>query len=173
MQEEHHSTYLNHLVQPESEASVKILKLDDSRLVGYVRLVGRDGKVRRRFLTVIAVSFALVVAVLVVGRVAQRGLCPSWSSLRKLGSAFAVLVASCFLSPCPYPPLRRDRCHHQPAHVPCVQVRWLAQGIPTKSELEDMSSLTKDLLNEGSKRGQKGEGGGRGKAGGGRRRRRG
>ena len=52
-----------------------------------------------------------------------------------------------------------------------VQVRWLAQGIPTKSELEDMSSLTKDLLNEGSKRGQKSEGGG--KAGGGRRRRRG
>ena len=66
-------------------------------------------------------------------------------------------------------------CHMPPALIGAlllrVQVRWLAQGIPTKSELEDMSSLTKDLLNEGSKRGQKSEGGGN--AGGGRRRRRG
>ena len=90
--------------------------------------------------------------------VAQRCLC--------LHLLVPVLVLAA-LSPPP--------CHMPPALIAAlllrVQVRWLAQGIPTKSELEDMSSLTKDLLDEGSKRGQKSEGGG--KAGGGRRRRRG
>ena len=126
----------------------------------------------RRYRAVITVSFVLAVAVLALMLflshvllvpfflvvVAQRCLC--------LHMLVALLVLAA-LSPPP--------CHILPALIAAlllrVQVRWLAQGIPTKSELEDMSSLTKDLLDEGSKRGQKSEGGG--KAGGGRRRRRG
>ena len=126
----------------------------------------------RRCRAGITVSFALAVAVLALMLfLSHVCLCPS---------SLVVVAQRCLclhlLVPVPVlAALSPPPCHMPPALIAAlllrVQVRWLAQGIPTKSELEDMSSLTKDLLNEGSKRGQKSEGGG--KAGGGRRRRRG